>query len=310
MKVELAHVEAGIAGADNAQQRVAVGLVVGAKPAGLVHDVHELADVRVVQPGVLGVRQHQAGGALRHRGLERIDLGEAHLAWHEGDDLESRHRRSRRVGRVREGGRDDLVALPALAARGVIGADQARIGVDALRPARGLESERVHARDLAHHAVEAVEDLQRALQRLRVLQGVDIGEARHARDIFVHLRAVFHGAGAHHVGGHIEAHGHLREPEEVPEHAVLRQCGQCRRRGAPYSLGQRCDDVANGLDDRVVHRRRQQAAPAFSADLVDQGLVPACGVEAASRALAHRIASPSAETSLSISAAPCSSVTQ
>ena len=209
-----------------------------------------------------------------------------------------------------EGGGDDLVARAALAARGVIGADQAGVGVDALRPARRLERERVHAGDPAHYAVEAVEDLQRTLQGLGRLQGVDIGEARHARDIFVHLGAVLHGARAHHVGGHVEAHGHLREPEEVPEHAVLRQRGQRRRRVPPHAGRQRRGDIADGIDNRVVDLRRQQAASALPADLVDQGLVPARRVKAASRALAHRIASPSAETSLSISAAPCSSVTQ
>ena len=91
---------------------------------------------------------------------------------------------------------------------------------------------------------------------------------------------------------------------------MLRQRGQRRRRGTPHALGQRRGNIADRIGDGVVHRRRQQAAPAVASDLVDQGLVPACGVEAASRALGHRIASPSAEASLSISAAPCSSVTQ
>ena len=275
-----------------------------------MHDVDELADVRVVLPGVLGIGQHQAGGAVGDRGLERVHLGEAHLARHERDDLEAGHCRRRRIGRVGEGGGDDLVTLAAVAARFVPGADQAGVGVDALGSARRLEGEGVHAGDGAHHAVEAVEDLERPLQRLRVLQGVDVGEARQAGDVLVHLGAVFHGAGAHHVGGHVEAHGHLREPEEVPEHPVLGERGQRRRRGAADTLGQGGGDIADRIRDGLVHRRRQQAAPFRSADLVDQRLVPARRVEAGSRALAHRTASPRAETSLSISAAPCSSVTQ
>ena len=199
VQVELAHVEAGVARAHDPQQRIAVGLVVGAEPARLVHDIHELADVGVVLAGVLRIRQHQPGSPLRDCGLERIHLGEAHLARHQRDDLEPRHRRRRRVGRVREGGGDDLVPFAAVAARFMVGADQAGVGVDALRPARRLKGEGIHARDLAHHAVEAVENLQRALQRVRVLQRMHVGEGRQARDVFVHLGAVFHGAGAHHV---------------------------------------------------------------------------------------------------------------
>ena len=309
VQVELAHVEAGVARPHDAQQRVAVRLVVGAKPARLVHDIDEFADTRVVLPGILGIGQHQAGGTLGDRGLERIDLGEAHFARHQRDHLEARDRRRRRIGGVGEGGGDDLVALAAIAARFVIGADQAGIGVDALRAARRLEGERVHARDGAHHAVEAVEDLQRPLQRLRVLQRMNVGEARQARDILVHLGAVFHGAGAHHVGGHVEAHAHLRESEEVPEHPVLGQRRQRRRRGASHAVGQRTGNIADGIGDLLVHLWRQQAASA-AADLVDERLVPARGVEAGSCPVGHRIASPRAETSLSISAAPWSSVTQ
>ena len=87
-------------------------------------------------------------------------------------------------------------------------------------------------------------------------------------------------------------------------------CGQRRQRGPPHALGQRGGDIADRIGDGLVHLGRQQAAPAVARDFVDQGLVPVRGVEAASHAVCHRTASPSAETSLSISAAPCSSVTQ
>ena len=91
---------------------------------------------------------------------------------------------------------------------------------------------------------------------------------------------------------------------------MLRQLGQRRRRAAQHPFGQRGGDIADRIGDGLVHLGRQQAAPAVTRNLVDQGLVPVRGVEAASHPVRHRTASPSAETSLSISAAPCSSVTQ
>ena len=39
VEIELAKVEAKLAGADHAENAVGVGLIVGAKPAGLVHDI-------------------------------------------------------------------------------------------------------------------------------------------------------------------------------------------------------------------------------------------------------------------------------
>ena len=164
VQVELAHIEADVAGADDAEQAVAVGLIVSAKAAGLVHEIDELANTRIEEAGVLWAGEHDAGRALRDRGLQGRQLGIATFARIEREDLEAGNGGRGRIGRVRESRRDDLVPPVKLAARLMIGTDDAGVGVDALSAAARLETELVHAGDLAHEAVHAVHDFEQALE--------------------------------------------------------------------------------------------------------------------------------------------------
>ena len=139
MQVELAQVEARVAGPGDAEDPVRVGLVVVAQAAGVVDDPDDLVDVGVEQPRVLGIGDHQPGRALGDRLADRVGLGVAVLAGIDGDHLVAGRRRARAVARVREDRRDDLVAL-GLAPGGVVGAHHARVRVHALRPAGRLEA--------------------------------------------------------------------------------------------------------------------------------------------------------------------------
>ncbi len=76
------------------------------------------------------------------------------------------------VARMGLDGRDDLVAFIQLAARRVVGPGNAGLEVGGVRPAAGLEDESVHARQFAQCQVEAVDDLEQALQGVRMLQRV------------------------------------------------------------------------------------------------------------------------------------------
>ena len=76
---------------------------------------------------------------------------------------------------------DDLVALLELAARRVVGAGDAGVRVGRIGAAAGLEDELIHAGQLAQDQVEAVDDLQHALQRLLVLVRVQLGDLRPRR---------------------------------------------------------------------------------------------------------------------------------
>ena len=57
----------GVARPRDAEDAVGVRLVVVADAAGVVHELDELVDLRVEDARVLGVRDHQAGGALGQR---------------------------------------------------------------------------------------------------------------------------------------------------------------------------------------------------------------------------------------------------
>ena len=61
---------------------------------------------------------------------------------------------------------DDFVALPQLSPRGEPGAGEAGMDIGRIRSSGCLEHELVHARELAQDEVEAVDDLQPALQSL------------------------------------------------------------------------------------------------------------------------------------------------
>ena len=131
MQVELAEVEARVAGSRDAEDAVRVRLVVVADAAGRVHELDHAIDLRVEDARVLGVRDHQAGGALGERSLERLDRRQAVRARVERDEPVARGRRPGAVAGVGEDRRDDLVSL-ALPARGLAGGDHARVRVDRL----------------------------------------------------------------------------------------------------------------------------------------------------------------------------------
>ena len=130
MHVEVAEVEARLLRTRDPHHAVGVGLVVHAESAGFVDEARELLDVRVVDPGVFGVRDDDARRAIGERGLQCVDLGVAIRARVELDDLVAGRVRTRLVTGVREDRRDDLVALLTLAARAMVRAHDRGVGVD------------------------------------------------------------------------------------------------------------------------------------------------------------------------------------
>ena len=68
----------------------------------------------------------------------------------------------------------DLVALRELAPRGVVGARDHGVGVRGVGAAARLEDELIHAGEAAEDQVEAVHELEHALQRLVGLVGMQL----------------------------------------------------------------------------------------------------------------------------------------
>ena len=226
----MAQVEAGLAGAGDAEGAVGVGLIVGAQSAGPMDEIDEFGDALVVDAGVFRVGDQQPGGARRDGAPERFEVGRAVGAGRERDHFVAERGGRAGVGGVGEDGGDDLVALRSLAARLVPGADHGDVSVDGLAAAGGRQAEGVHAGDGFEVFARVVNDFQDPLQRVLVLAGMKLRELRRTHELFVNLGVVLHRAGAKaDVGVQIGADGLLREAQIVPQQLHLRDLGQPRR---------------------------------------------------------------------------------
>jgi hypothetical protein len=145
---------------------VEVGVVVEAEPAGVVDDLHPAVDLRVVDPHVVGLLNHERGRPLRDGGLERIQRRVAVLLERQRDDLEAGRGGGGGVARMRLDGRDDLVAPTELTARRVVGARDHRVRVGGVGAAAGLEHELIHPGHSAQEEIQPVDELEHALKHL------------------------------------------------------------------------------------------------------------------------------------------------
>ena len=100
MQVELAQVESGIDRSRDCNQPVGVSHVVGTQSTGVVNNAHDLVDVGVEDPGVLGIGDHEAGGSLGDRCLHRVNLDITALAGIDRDHAIAGGGRRRRVSRM------------------------------------------------------------------------------------------------------------------------------------------------------------------------------------------------------------------
>jgi hypothetical protein len=123
---------------------------------------------------------------------------------------------------------DDLVALFQLASGRVIAARHGAVDVRRLGAATRLEDELIHSRDLAQDQVHAVDDLQRSLQGVLVLERMHLGDLRPPGDRLVDRRVVLHRAGAEQTDTH-HAERLLGQTQIVIEHFRL---GELRQGGS------------------------------------------------------------------------------
>ena len=121
----------------------------------------------------------------------------------------------------------------------------------------------MHAREVEQPEGEPVDQLDRALNRFLRLQRMDVGEARHARDLLVEARIVLHRARPE------------REEAEVDRIILPRQAsvvanrfglGQARKTYGPVAL-QPAETAGGGL-----HWREVDAGLIGRAELEDQRL--------------------------------------
>ncbi len=264
VQVEVHDVEAHVARAGDAHDRVEVGAVVVERRPDLVHDPRDLLDLRVEDAERVRVRQHQAGDRVVGLGAQVVDVDAAVGVRADLDDLVAGHRHRRRVGAVRGVGRQHLRAV--LAAVLVVGARQQQAGELAVGAGARLERDVRHAGDLAERLLQAVHQLERALRPRRILQRVQAGVAGQAGDPLVQLRVVLHRARPERIEAGVEIEVALRQAVVVAHDLRLGDLRQLRRLGAP----QRGRDQLVERLDRHVERRRGEGAAALDRALVDR----------------------------------------
>ena len=263
MQVEVQHVEAHVAGARDAADRVQVGAVVVEQGAGVVEDRRHLLDPLLEQPQRRWVGQHQPGRLRAHLLAQVVDVDVASLVNVHLAHRVAGHGDAGRIGAVSRVGDDDLAALLVLAAVLEVRADQRQSGQLTLRSRGRLQRHCLQPDHLRQDLLQPPHQLQRPLRILVVLIGVQVAEPGQADQPLVDARVVLHRARAERVEAGVDAEVARAELGEVPYQLRLGQLRQPRRLGALQVLG----DGRARLQSRVGHRR---AATPGLRPLVDQ----------------------------------------
>ena len=192
VQVQVHHVNAEIAGADFADQRVHVGAVHVEQAALGVHDLGDLVDFLLEHSQRVGIGEHQRGDVFVHlrrqRGHIHHALGIRFQILHRVAD----HGRGRRIGAVR--GIRDQNLLARIALRLMIGADHQQSRELAVRSGGGLQRDGVHAGNFDEALAQSLDDAQRALRNPLGLVRMSVGQAFEAHHQLIDPRVVLHGA--------------------------------------------------------------------------------------------------------------------
>ena len=248
VQVQVHHVDAEVAGAHFADQRVHVGAVHVEQRALGVQNVGDLVDL-VFEDAERGrVGEHQRRGVFVDLARERFEIDAAVGVRLEVLDLVAADGRGGRVGAVRRVGNENLAA--GIALRLVPRADQQDAGELAMRAGRGLQRDRVHAGDFEQAALQQVDDFENALRERFGPVGMRLGQALDARDKFVHARVVLHGAGAERIHAEVDGvvpGGEAREVADDLDLAELReQAGHLAVRVAEQSAASTAGTSSGG----------------------------------------------------------------
>ena len=145
VQVEVDDVEAHVAGAGDADQRIEVRAVVVDERAGLVRETRDVDDVLLEDAERVRVGEHHRGDGAVEVLREILDVdGAVVIALHR-HDVEPARRGRRRVGTVRGVGDEHARAIRVAAVR-MVRLDHAQPGPLAVRSCRGLQRHARHAR--------------------------------------------------------------------------------------------------------------------------------------------------------------------
>ena len=289
VQIIMHHVEAEIAGTRDAGERVHVGAVAVDEPAASVHQPDDLFDVLLEQAERVRIGHHDAGDGVVAGATHGFQIDVAAGVGGQLDGREARHGGRGRIGAM--GGVGNENARPLwIAAITMIGTHHQQSGEFAMRTGGWLQRHARKAADLCEPLLKFEHEREIALNRVRVLQRMRLGESGEPRDLLVDLWIELHGAGAERIEAGIHAEIALRQREIVPHDVDLRQLGQFAI-AAQLGRGQlRAGHVGCGQIDTM---------PAGHAQLIDGWNLVA----------GHDATSPSADTSRSMPARVLTSVT-
>jgi hypothetical protein len=135
VRVDVHHVEAGLARLEPAQDRVQVGAVHVGEGAGGVDRLQQLTNLRFEQAHRRWVGDHHRRGLGAERGPERLEVGAAVGRGLDRDRPQARHGRGRGVGPVGRVGHEHVGPI-RVAPRAVVLADHQDAGQLAVRARR------------------------------------------------------------------------------------------------------------------------------------------------------------------------------
>ena len=169
-------IEAEVAGAGDAEERVHVRAVAVHQRARGVHRVADLAHALFEETERVRVRQHETRDIGPERALQRIEVDVATRVALHGGDLIAAHRRGRRIRSVGRIGDDDAPPRRGLATLRVVGLEHQQRGELRLRAGLRLQAHEVHAGDLRQHLLELVREREDTLGRAIRLTRMQVGE--------------------------------------------------------------------------------------------------------------------------------------
>ena len=237
VQVHVDDVEAHVARAHLAQNRVEVGAVVVGEAARVVNDFLDFGDGFFEHAQRRRIGQHQAGGVRTDGRFQRFDVDAAGRVGGNFLDRVAAHRRRRRVGAVR-GIRHDDFAPCGVAARIVVGANHRHPGEFAMRARHRRHRHAGHAGHVLQYFLQLEHAGQKALPGFVRAGRMPRQKLRQHRQRIARARVVLHRARAERIELRVDREVLLAQTCVVAHHVELGHFGQARRILAPQGGGQ------------------------------------------------------------------------
>ncbi len=228
VQIDMHRIDAKVAGAHPADNRVEIRPVAVNITARRVHRVRNFLQVALEQAAGIGVGNHHARNIGAQPGFERCGI-DATLGGG-GNILHRKAGKGRRcrVSAVRGFGNENDLAIP-LAARLKGCLDAQNAAQLPMRARLGTHRNAVHPGQLDEPHRQLVDDAQRALYTVHRLERVDVGKTGQPRHLFVEPRIMLHRARAEREKAEVNAVILAAQARVVAHRLRLRQARQANR---------------------------------------------------------------------------------